>query len=100
MLSTYENCISFEIFLNLRTFDRERLALTQAKKRCTEKSFFFRVECIINDAADLLNVSISFFKDTCKTATQNLLMAMGKDKDGFDLSCTWYLRCRCSFCTA
>ena len=77
-----ENCISFDKFfkldskvLNLRTLDRERLALTRAKKRCTEKSFFFRVERILNDAADFLNVSISFFRDTCKskTATQNLL---------------------------
>ena len=73
-------CISFENFfkldakvLNLQTFNRERLALTRAKKRCTEKSFFFRVERIINDAADLLNVSISFFKNIrkSKTATQN-----------------------------
>ena len=54
-----ENCISFHKFfkldskvLNLRTLDRERLALTRAKKRCTENSFFFRVERIINDAAD------------------------------------------------
>ena len=73
-------CISFENFfkldakvLNLQTFDRERLALTRAKKWCTEKSFFFRVERVINDAADLLNVSISFFKNIrkSKTATQN-----------------------------
>ena len=39
-----ENWISFDKFfkldskvLNLRTLDRERLALTRAKKRCTEK---------------------------------------------------------------
>ena len=45
-----ENCISFEKFfkldskvLNLRIFDCECLALTRAKKRYTEKSFFFRV---------------------------------------------------------
>ena len=39
-----KNCISFDKFfkldlkvLDLRTLDRERLALTRAKKRCTEK---------------------------------------------------------------
>ena len=103
-----EICLSFDKFLkldskvlNLRTFDRERLALTRARKRYTEKSFF-RVERIINDAADLLNVSISFFKGTCKykTATRNLLMAIRNDKFDFDLSSTWYLRCRCRFCIA
>ena len=101
-----ENCISFDKFfklnskvLNLRTLDRERVALTRAKKKCTEKSFFFRVERIKNDAVDFLNVSISFFKDTCKskTATQNLPMAMRNDNYDFDLSCTWYLRYRCRF---
>ena len=102
-----ENCISFDKFfkldskvLNLRTLDRVCLALTRAKKRCTEKSF--RVERIINDAADFPNVGLSFFKEIfkSKTATQILLLAMENDKYYFDLPCTWYLRCRCSFCIA
>ena len=32
------------------------VSLTQATKRCTERSFFFRVELIINDAAELFSV--------------------------------------------
>ena len=63
---------------------------------------FFTVEYIINDAADLLNESINSFKDACKskTATQSLLMAVRNDKFCYYLSCTWYIKCRCSFCIA
>ena len=64
--------------LNLRIIDRERLPITRIKKKMYNKMFFFKVEHITNDAADLVNVSINFCKDDCKskTATQILLMAI------------------------
>ena len=86
--------------LDLPTVDFKRLTLTRALKNDSEILFFSRVESINTEAADLHNVNFKFFKDTCKskTATQNLPMTIRSKKDDFDLSCTWFLWHRCSFC--
>ena len=102
-----QNCLSFNDFftietksVNTRNMDLERLVVSRARKRITEKSFFFRVQRVVNDTADLLNVGISSFKskNPCQDLIHNCLLNLTKTKYDINNTCTWALKCRCSVC--
>ena len=104
-----KNCIGFDDYfkiekksVNLRAQNLERLVLTRSRKRLTEKSFFFRVERLVNNAADLLNISINFFtsKFSRQTTIHHLLLDLTRSKYDICVTYTWYLKCRCNFCIA
>ena len=88
--------------VNLRAQNLERLVLMRSRERLTEKFFFFRVERLVNDAADLLIISINFFKSKFfrQTAIHNLLLDLTRSKNNICVTCTWHLKCRCNFCRA
>ena len=74
-----QNCLNFNDFftieeknVNTRNMDLDHLVISREIKRITEKSFFFRIQRVVNDTADLLTVGISSFKS--KNPCQDLIL--------------------------
>ena len=103
------NCFKFNDFYTLvtkevclRAGDHERLLVSRCKKTLTEKSFFFRSERVVNDAADVLGLKLSLFlrQSVSKSDIRKSSMKLRDQKFDYRNSCSWKIRCRCSNCIA
>ena len=106
-ISSGTTCITFRDHFSLhedirllRSSEKPKLVVPSFQKKIVQHTFFPRVAQLVNDLHDCTEINLIPPTSDYKTQLRMYFLLLTRTKYDINRTCTWHIKCKCTYCVA